>query len=600
MKRKVWVPIVFLCFIASTFGLSTCGGGDGPKIGDIDDDLITTTVTLGDGCELIVEAPVSVTCDTDLDPSDYPAGSIISPVRITGTLSSGQTAKLTFKDTTERFEENDSIMYVDSEGKWSLVSSSVSSDVKSISATVDHFSIWGVMEGGLIHGTIVDSVGGSPVAAAIITVSGTGFSTTSDDNGEFYINVGDVPTGTYDILVSKTGRAGSKLQEISFSSATKVEIVQTEYNFSSTSVTSPTINVSGISAGNTYNGSSIPITITVTAGSYPVVGTYDHPSILLKIGSNSGYMLDAYSDTDTLNYSWDTSYFPPGNINIKVIAYDNNNNRSELNIPVIVGDTSGSPPAFIPTSSDYEVYAVTFGQSLHLFRQEIDTLLAKSIIENKVKLTLLKIKDDITIFSAPADSTAFVDIWVDYYSGTRGINVYRSIDQNGNYTLAGKTSFYDDYWDQYFFEDMSSVITPGQSVWYRISYYNEYGDGPLSDPIEVRILPKYNLNLTSPSNSSTTTDTTPTFQWSSGTISGADRYDLVVVKEVTGDYIWESSLLLNQTQVVCGTLLTYNKLYEWNVISQYEYYNGSVMSLSFPSTSSNSTNGTYYFSVIQP
>jgi len=150
MKGKVWVQIVFFCFIASTFGLSTCGGGDGPKIPDVDGDLITTTVTLSDGCELIIEAPVSVTCDTDPDPSDYQAGSIVSPVHIAGTLSSGQTAKLTFKDTTERFEENDSIMYVDSEGKWSPVSSSVSSDGKSISATVNHFSIWGVMEGGLV------------------------------------------------------------------------------------------------------------------------------------------------------------------------------------------------------------------------------------------------------------------------------------------------------------------------------------------------------------------------------------------------------------------------------------------------------------------
>ncbi len=450
----------------------------------------------------------------------------------------------------------------------------------------------------LIHGTIVDSVGGSPVADAIITVSGTGFSTTSDANGEFIITEGDIPIGTYDIMVSKIGRAGSKLQEILLGSPTEVEIVQTEYNFSSTSVTSPTINVSGISAGNIYNGSSIPININVTAGSYPVVGTYDHPSIILKIGSNSGYILDAYSDTDTLNYNWDTSNFPPGDINIKVIAYDNNNNRSELNIPVIVGDTSGSPPANIPTISDYEVFAFTFGKSLKLFKQEIDTLINISSIERKTRSVLLKVKDDITTFSASADSTAAVDIWVNYYSGTRGINVYRSTSQNGNYTLAGKTNFYDGY--QYLFEDISSVITSGQSVWYRISYYNEYGDGPKSDPIEVRILPKYNLNLTLPSNNSTTTDTTPTFQWSSGTISGADRYDYVEVKEVTGDYIWESSDLLDQTQVVCGTLLTYNKQYEWNVISQYVYFSGSVLSLSFPSTSSYSTNGAYYFAVIQP
>ena len=452
---------------------------------------------------------------------------------------------------------------------------------------------------GTITGVIVDSAGGAAVSNTSVELQGTGLSARSDANGEFTIT--NVPVGIYDLFVSKPGMAGSKLQavEIYDKETTEVEIIQTLYSFDSSSVTPPTIYGNGISPGNSYNG-VVSITVNVTAGSNPVIGTYDHYSIYLKIGSNTGYRSEAVSNTDILAYSWNTYNYPSGDINIQIVAYDNNNNRSELNIPVVVNNSSGVTPSSAPTVSDHEIYAITFGQSLRLFMLEREALLYKSSLNNIKDFITLENGKEINLLSAPADSTALVDYWVNAQPDVTGINVYRSSSVNGSYMLAGKTTYYDSYWNQYNFTDTSSMITPGQSLWYKTSYFNEYGNGPVSDPIEVRILPKYNLNLTAPANNSTITDITPTFQWSSGTITDANRLDYVSVKEVTGEIAWESTYLENQTQVVCGVLLSYNKLYEWNVMSQYQYVSGPVVSLSFPNTSNISNNGAYYFTVILP
>ena len=163
-----------------------------------------------------------------------------------------------------------------------------------------------------------------------------------------------------------------------------------------------------------------------------------------------------------------------------------------------------------------------------------------------------------------------VEIWIDGADNVTGINIFRSTSINGTYVSAGKTTSYSSNYGQYYFTDTSSMITPGQSIFYKISYFNENGNGQETDPIQVRILQKYNLYQTTPANYSTITDTTPMFKWSSQTISGADRYDSVFIREVTGELVWQSNVLINQEQGECEYLLSYNKLYEWVIYSQYQ------------------------------
>ena len=225
---------------------------------------------------------------------------------------------------------------------------------------------------GTLTGTVVDSLGGSAVSNATISLTGSNKTTVTDSNG--YFNIVNVPVGNYDVNISANGKAGSKMQSINIlnGQTTKVELVDTIYDFSSTQVTPPTISVTGLSSGNTYSG-TMPITINVSAGSCSVIGTGNHASIYLKIGSNTGAIEDSKSTSNTLSYNWNASNYPSGNINIKITSYDINNNRSELNIPVIISSSSGSVPTTKPTSDYYDVQALTFGASLEIFKQQNKT-----------------------------------------------------------------------------------------------------------------------------------------------------------------------------------------------------------------------------------
>ncbi len=65
----------------------------------------------------------------------------MTPIQITGTLGLGEKATISFEDL-NGFKPEDKIAFVDANGKWTLVSSTLSPDEKSLTSTVDHFSIW--------------------------------------------------------------------------------------------------------------------------------------------------------------------------------------------------------------------------------------------------------------------------------------------------------------------------------------------------------------------------------------------------------------------------------------------------------------------------
>lgn len=187
---------------------------------------------------------------------------------------------------------------------------------------------------GTLSGTVTDSLGGSPVSDAIITINSK--TTVTNANGNFIII--NIPIGTYDVNVSKDSRAGSKLQAVDIldGQTTNVELISPIYDFSSSQTTPPTISVTGLTKGNSYSSTipitPVPITINVIEGSNPIIGTGNHSSIYLKFGSdnnkNQGNIIT--SATNSLTYDWYPDIFPPGNLNIKIVSYDINNNRSEL------------------------------------------------------------------------------------------------------------------------------------------------------------------------------------------------------------------------------------------------------------------------------
>jgi hypothetical protein len=137
-KKNTYFSILLPCtlVVASIIIVASCSPSD---------NQIVTVVTLPGGELLTVTSPVPVTIDTDLDPSSYPDDSKTSVARIEGTLGAGQTAEITFTGNNV-FEEDDAIAFLNVNEVWFPVSSVLNADKKSITATVYHFSIWGVVQ----------------------------------------------------------------------------------------------------------------------------------------------------------------------------------------------------------------------------------------------------------------------------------------------------------------------------------------------------------------------------------------------------------------------------------------------------------------------
>ena len=116
---------------------------------------VVTEETLSDGVVVKVEAPETVSCIEVTDTTDYEAGFITALVDISGSLSAGETAEITF-NRVAGFGLESEIAYYDS--GWVTEASTISGDGKTISATVDHFSVWAVVE---------------PVPSGPVDISGT-------------------------------------------------------------------------------------------------------------------------------------------------------------------------------------------------------------------------------------------------------------------------------------------------------------------------------------------------------------------------------------------------------------------------------------------
>jgi hypothetical protein len=275
--------------------------------------------------------------------------------------------------------------------------------------------------------------------------------------------------------------------------------------------------------------------------------------------------------TDALSTSLNPTSYSSGPMPVTIVMYDNNNNRSELDLSITLSNSGGAAPSATPV---FQLYAITYGESRAFFR------------------------------TAQDNSTVLVDIWVNKVAGTTGIRVYRSDSSDGPYAPAGMTTRYNSTYNQYNFTDTSSLLTPGETFYYKLALMNQYGEGPQTAVITSPVLPKYNLALVSPANYSVISTPTPTFQWTAGDITGFTRYDQISVSyALTGSTVWTSAWLNGQSEASYPASLAYDALYQWNISSMYQYTctmgSSTVYGLSYPGSGSASNNGAFYFSVHQ-
>jgi len=135
MKRSLAIILSFIFIVSTVFILSTCGGSGGKK--PEEPGGYSTTEDLGGGMKVTISSPVQVTCNTSPVPGSYNDGwSKVPEMEVTGALGAGQFMTVTY-ESQSGFEAEDEIAYVDGDGNWIPVDSSIRQVGNIISAIVD-------------------------------------------------------------------------------------------------------------------------------------------------------------------------------------------------------------------------------------------------------------------------------------------------------------------------------------------------------------------------------------------------------------------------------------------------------------------------------
>lgn len=440
-----------------------------------------------------------------------------------------------------------------------------------------------------ISGIVTVSVGGAPLDGSSVVATNESdpsrqFNTTTDANGEF--TLADVYPGVYTVDLSQNGYAGSRVQGVHvIAENASIELVQYPVAFAGRSVEPPTITVSGVTAGQTYDD-TVMIGVTATAaGSNRIAESQDRPALLLNIDAPAT-QLDyvARSSSETLSYTWDASAWPEGDVVIEAVAYDTNNNRSALRTTVSTPGDTFSPPAYTVDSRLVSLVGVTYGQ-------------------------------DQSIFAADPDTTSFVSALIESVPGTYGIRMYRATNSGGPWTLIAQTyQLVTDGTDTFFeIEDTSPDLLQGTTYYYEFAFFDKDGEGPRSTAYSLTLLPSYDVTLVSPQDDGVITDSTPELVWSvDGSLpAGTVRTDIVYIARATSG---TAEVVLveedpTSTSVTLTDPLGSGLLYEWNVISsaRLDGSHANVYSLSYPTTprfngylgglGSHASNGSFQFTI---
>ncbi len=151
---------------------------------------------------------------------------------------------------------------------------------------------------GSLMGKVFDVSTNNPVQGATITVTG-GPSANSDAEGVFL--VGNIPSGTYQVIVSATGYV-NQLYQVMIAAGVTADL-QTIYLTSLPQSTTLTGKVSDSSTGNPVAGADVSVTGTAISGKTASDGTYNITGIsLLEFdvkAAASGYEVQGYHLTTT-------------------------------------------------------------------------------------------------------------------------------------------------------------------------------------------------------------------------------------------------------------------------------------------------------------
>ena len=412
-------------------------------------------------------------------------------------------------------------------------------------------------ETGTISGIVISDAGGPAVEGSTVTVLGTTLSTDTVAQGNYALNV--VPIGTYDVIVTQSGRATSKAQDVYITDGqtTVVNLIQKEVDSPGWETDPPTISTTGVVEGATLSG-------TVTC-SVQVVDDSDIKYVFIGLGYIPGELENVYN---IILPSFNTTLFPDGDYQVTVVAYDINYNRSQLTLNVTInnggsGTVPGTPVYLWPVS-------VTLGEKIGFFSTGRNELFERIGIKEDPNIINLpegsrEIDLNAVINVADPDSNLFVEIDWDSVAEATGYKIYRKFESEGTYYCIGSTEY---SW----FYDTDPRLSVGRKTYYQVSAFNSYGESEKTTEEWTTPLPKFNLNLVSPADGATDISLTPTLGWQLvDTVGEYQEYHFYVMGKNDSNYTWDGEVG-NETFVAYnGDPLQYLKVYEWNVYNAIAY-----------------------------
>jgi hypothetical protein len=406
----------------------------------------------------------------------------------------------------------------------------------------------------ILSGTVTSDAGGPPVEGSLVEIKEgvtTISSTTTDAQGRF--DIAGLTYGTYDIIVTQSGRATSKAQDVHIisSQTTLVNLVQKEVNVPTWETDPPTISTTGITEGVILSG-------TVTC-SVQVTDDSDIKYVFIGLGYIPSELENEYN---IILPSFDTTLFPDGDYQVTVVAYDMNYNRSQLTLNVTISNgSSGAVPA---TPTSLWPLSVTFGENIGFFSTGRNELFNQMGIKEDPNIITLsedkKIDLNSVINAADPDSNLFVGLEWDSMVNATGYKIYRKFEGEDSYHFIGSST------GNPWFYDTDPRLSIGRKTYYQVSAYNGFGESEKT-PAEWTIpLPKFNLNLVSPGDHATGISLTPTLQWQPIEIVGNyQHYDWYIMGK-NDNYYTGHGTVENETSVVYDyEPLQYLKVYEWNI-----------------------------------
>ncbi len=391
---------------------------------------------------------------------------------------------------------------------------------------------------------------------------------TTDSFGRF--TFANVAPGTYKIMVQKSG----------FASATAYDV----------SVASYRTNEVELRMAKPKEGSYIyetnPPTVYVSCLS-PVVGTgYIKVSasdisgitgILLFIDNSYVELLSA-GETYQWNTLSGTSVADNGEHTITAMAIDGYGNIGHMSIIVTV-DNFGQPDPIPQTPTNLKAGAVTVHYSVFDLIHQLETKYAlptSSSLANEI-LSLAKSVQEtdsqIRPLAMPVGSNAVTYCrvsWENVDPSIKGFKIYRDgvfIGESPAQSSGTQAQLIQprppDPPDIGSYIDGSSKLTPNVPVSYRVSAYNNWGEGNKSSSASTTPLGALKgVSLYAPKIQS---GNTVQFTWSP--VTSANLYVIFLVNEFDGKEVWEYSTSYNGVQVDLSALRSqYGDNYSWYVL----------------------------------